>query len=149
MALVLCIFGYIIAAPVRDVHLLPNFFFTLAGSVLAYWFVFFSPTVNLYFARSSDDQRIFAIRGVISTILLVFAVLTAHSIVMGVFRKTLSVEIAWIGVGVFLMPALLLAVIIRWHLEVSLREISAFLLSTTMFFHIRCSGSFLSCIFPI
>ncbi|WP_157382496.1 hypothetical protein [Burkholderia ubonensis] len=143
LALILCIFGYIIAAPVRDVHLLPNFFFTLAGSVLAYWFVFFSPTVNLYFARSSEDRRIFAIRGVISTILLVFAVLTAHSIVMGVFRKTLSVEIAWIGVGVFLMPALLLAVIIRWHLEVSLREISAFLLSTTIFFLYSLFGIFL------
>ncbi|WP_423761287.1 hypothetical protein [Burkholderia sp. NLJ2] len=134
LALVFCISGYIISAPVRDGHMLSNFFFNLAGSVLFYWFIFFSPTVKPYFTRATDDQPKFAIRGVISTFLLVFAVFTAHSIVMGVFRKTLSVEIAWIGVGVFILPPLLLILIIRWNLEASLREISAFLISVAIFF---------------
>ncbi|WP_157382364.1 hypothetical protein [Burkholderia ubonensis] len=144
LSVILCIFSYIIAAPVRDVHLLPSFFFMLAGSVLAYWFVFFSPKVKIYFARPTDGQPIFAIRGAISTILLAFAVFTAHSIVMGVFRKTLPVEIAWFGVGVFILPVLLLILVIRWHLEISLREISAFLLSVATFFAYSLFSTFLA-----
>ena len=105
---------------------------------------FFSPTVRLYFTRSTDGQRTFTIRGAISMTLLMFAVFAAHSIAMGVLRKALPFHVAWKDVGIFLLPALLLNIVARWHLEVSLREISALLLAASIFFANELVSTFLA-----
>ena len=110
LALLLSVVGYCVAAPVYEVSLFPKFLFDLSVSVLVYWVLFFSPTVNRYFARPADGQRKVIIRGATSRMLLVFAGFTAHSIVMGVFHRRMPVEIGWIGVGVFFLPALILSV---------------------------------------
>jgi predicted outer membrane lipoprotein len=84
------------------------------------------------------------VRGVINALLLVFAVFTAHSIIMGAFRRTRSAEVAWIGTGIFILPVLLITLIVRWHLETSLREISVFMLSVAVFFAYSISHTFLA-----
>src|SRR5581483_2337096 len=116
LALVLCILGYIVWLPLRDVRGLPSFFFALAGSVLAFAILFFSPTVERYFTRPTEGQRKFTIRGAISMTLLVFAVFTAHSIFMKLFWAPQSADVAWVSVGVFFLPALLFNIVARWHL---------------------------------
>jgi hypothetical protein len=141
--LALCVAFFIISAPVGDTSVLPSFLLSLAGSALAYWIVFFSPPFRLYFSRPKDSRPAVTIRGVISALLLALAVFVAHSIIMGVFRRTVSVEIAWIGTGVFILPILLIALCVRWHLETSLREISAFMLSVAVFFIFSISLTFL------
>ncbi|WP_155648618.1 hypothetical protein [Burkholderia pseudomultivorans] len=144
MALVLCVTGYVVAAPVGEARMLPSYGFMLAGSVLVYASLFFCPTVTRYFTRSADVRRMFSIRGTISMALLALAMFTAHSIIMGVFHRTLSVEIAWIGTGVFVLPMLLLILVTRWRLEVSLREIAAFLLAVAATFAYQLCGFFLA-----
>lgn len=125
---------YIIAAPIDDGYMLPNFFFSLVLCALGYWLIFFSPGVGLYFARPVKGQPIFEVRGVISTICLIFAVCAAYFFAMAVFERMMLIKIAWFGMGAFVLPALILIAIIRWNIEVALREISAFLLSVAIYF---------------
>ncbi|NML34842.1 hypothetical protein [Paraburkholderia antibiotica] len=140
LALALIVLFYIVTVPVRDVHMLPSYFFTLAGSTLTFSLLFFSPVINRYFARPAEEKRKLTIRGIIGMTLFVFTVFTLHSIVRGLFWRTLSVEVAWIGLGLFVLPALLLSLLVRWHLEVSLREISALLLAVPIFFVNQLAG---------
>ncbi len=143
-ALILCIVGYIFALPVRDVHMVPDFIFTLSGSVIAFAILFFAPTVKVYFTCPAEGQRTFSVRRALSISLLLFAAFTVHSIVKGVFWRTLPVDIAWIGLGVFLLPTLLLSVVARWQLEISLREISVLFLATAIFFVNEILSNFLA-----
>ena len=127
-----CSFGYVAYAPVRDLHALPGY--QLAGSILAFTLLFFFPSVKTYFSSRAARQDFFSARATVSTAFLLVSAFTAHSIVMGAYRKTLPVEIAWIGLGVFLLPTLLLSMLVRWQLAAAVREISAVLLGIAVYF---------------
>ena len=53
---------------------------------------------------------------------------------MGAFRKTIPIEVSWIGRGVFLLPTLVLSMLARWQLAASIRETSALLLGVAVYF---------------
>lgn len=134
LALVLCSLGYVANVPVRDLHALPGYLFLLVGSILAFTLLFFFPSSQTYFSSRAARRGSFSVRAAISTVFLLLSAFTAHSIVMGAYRKTLPVEIAWIGLGVFLLPTLLLSMLVRWKLDASVREISAVLLGIAVYF---------------
>ncbi|WP_156132255.1 hypothetical protein [Paraburkholderia terrae] len=69
---------------------------------------------------------------------------TAHPITMGAFRKTIATKVSWIGLGVFLLPTLVLSMLARWQLAASIRETSALLLGVAVYFAYMLLGHFLN-----
>jgi hypothetical protein len=63
---------------------------------------------------------------------------------MGAFRKTIPTEVSWIGLGVFLLPTLVLSMLARWQLAASIRETSALLLGVAVYFAYMLLGNFLN-----
>jgi hypothetical protein len=63
---------------------------------------------------------------------------------MGAFRKTIPTEVSWIGLGVFLLPTLVLSMLARWQLAASIRGISALLLGVAVYFAYMLLGNFLN-----
>ncbi|BCG05303.1 hypothetical protein PPGU19_098710 (plasmid) [Paraburkholderia sp. PGU19] len=109
---------------VGNLHVLPGFVFQIAGSVVAFGLLFF-PAVQAYFTATSAHRGAFSVRATLSTGLLLLSAFTGHSIVMGAYRKTIPIEVRWIGLGVFLLLTLVLSMLARWQLAASIREISA------------------------
>ena len=63
---------------------------------------------------------------------------------MGAFRKTIPTEVSWIGLGVFLLPTLVLSMLARRQLAASIRKTSALLLGVAVYFAYMLLGKFLN-----
>ena len=63
---------------------------------------------------------------------------------MGAFRKTIPIEVSWIGRGVFLLPTLVLSMLARRQLAASIRKTSALLLGVAVYFAYMLLGKFLN-----
>ncbi|MBN3761008.1 hypothetical protein [Burkholderia sp. Ac-20365] len=143
MALVLCVIGYVMIAPFSDARAIPAYVFPMIGNALSFALLFRMPSIVHYFTVATKKDKALTVRGAATALFMLLAAFTVHSIVMGVFRKTLVVEIAWIGTAVFLTPLLLLSALARWNLAVSVREISALLLGAVLYFANLFAASFI------
>ncbi|WP_413169458.1 hypothetical protein [Burkholderia latens] len=121
-----------ISAPLRDVRAVPAYVFVMVLNLAVYALLFFAPSATVYFSRSTQPERAFTLRGVVSSTLLIFAIFTAHGIGYATLWKKMDALATWGSSALFLLPALVLSALARWDLGRSAREISAALLAVTV-----------------